>query len=145
MQLLLILGIALAIAAVAFALQNNSTVTVTLGLWSFDSSLAMVLLLATGIGAVIAVLLSWPSMLKSMWTSSRLRRHISRLEAEKDTLERRVGQPEAELARVSPRTHPGRAAALPGAKIHTDRQRARKAERISRTSANQYCKQQPMR
>ena len=106
MQLLLILGIALAIAAVAFALQNNSTVTVTLGLWSFDSWLAMVLLLATGIGAVIAVLLSWPSMLKSMWTSSRLRRHISRLEAEKDTLERRVGQLEAELVRVSPEPIP---------------------------------------
>jgi putative membrane protein len=106
MQLLLILGIALAIAAVAFALQNNSTVTVTLGLWSFDSSLAMMLLLATGIGAVIAVLLSWPSMLKSMWTSSRLRRHISRLEAEKDPLERRVGQLESELARVSPEPIP---------------------------------------
>jgi uncharacterized integral membrane protein len=106
MQLLLILGIALAIAAVAFALQNHSTVTVTLGLWSFDSSLAMVLLLATGIGAVIAVLLSWPSMLKSMWTSSRLRRQISRLEAERDTLERRVAQLEAELARVSPEPIP---------------------------------------
>jgi putative membrane protein len=106
MQLLLILGIALAIAAVAFALQNNSPVTVTLSLWSFDSSLAMVLLLATGIGAVIAVLLSWPSMLKNMWTSARLRRHISRLEAEKDTLERRVSQLEAELARVSPEPIP---------------------------------------
>jgi lipopolysaccharide assembly protein A len=106
MQLLLILGIALAIAAVAFALQNNSTVTVTLGIWSFDSSLAMVLLLATGIGAIIAVLLSWPSMLKSMWTSARLRRQISRLEAEKDTLQRRVGQLEAELVRVSPEPIP---------------------------------------
>jgi uncharacterized integral membrane protein len=106
MQLLLILGIALAIAAVAFALQNNSTVTVTLGIWSFDSSLAMVLLLATGIGAVIAVLLSWPSMLKSMWTSARLRRQINRLEAEKDTLQRRVGQLEAELVRVSPEPIP---------------------------------------
>jgi putative membrane protein len=106
MQLLLILGIALAIAAVAFALQNNSPVTVTLSLWSFDSSLAMVLLLATGIGAIIAVLLSWPSMLKNMWTSARLRRHISRLEAEKDTLERRVAQLEAELATVSPEPIP---------------------------------------
>jgi putative membrane protein len=106
MQLLLILGIALAIAAVAFALQNNSPVTVTLSLWSFDSSLAMVLLLATGIGAIIAVLLSWPSMLKNMWTSARLRRHISRLEAEKDTLERRVAQLEAELAIVSPEPIP---------------------------------------
>ena len=106
MQLLLILGIALAIAAVAFALQNNSSVTVTLGLWSFDSSLAMVLLLATGIGAVIAVLLSWPSMLKNIWTSARLRRQITRLEAEKATLERRVSQLEAELTRISPEPIP---------------------------------------
>jgi uncharacterized integral membrane protein len=106
MQLLLILGIALAIAAVAFALQNNSPVTVTLSLWSFDSSLAMVLLLATGIGAVIAVLLSWPSMLKNMWTNSRLRRQINRLEAEKATLERRVSQLEAELAKLSPEPIP---------------------------------------
>ena len=106
MQLLLILGIALAIAAVAFALQNNSTVTVTLGLWSFDSSLAMVLLLATGIGAVIAALLSWPSMLKNIWTSARLRRQITRLEAEKATLERRVSQLEAELTRISPEPIP---------------------------------------
>ena len=106
MQLLLILGIALAIAAVAFALQNNSTVTVTLGLRSFDSSLAMVLLLATGIGAVIAVLLSWPSMLKNIWTSARLRRQITRLEAEKATLERRVSQLEAELTRISPEPIP---------------------------------------
>lgn len=102
MQLLLILGIAVAIAAVAFALQNHTQVTVALGIWSFDSSLAMVLLLALGIGAIIAVSLSWPSMIKSLWTSSRLRREVNRLQDDKAMLEQRVVQLEEELKRISP-------------------------------------------
>ena len=106
MQLLLVLGIAVAIAAVAFALQNNVSVTVTLGLWSFDSSLAMVLLLAAGIGATIAVLVSWPGMVKSLWAGSRLRRQIDKLEEDKAALERRIAQLEDELMRLSPEPDP---------------------------------------
>ena len=106
MQLLLILGIAVAIAAVAFALQNSTTVTVALGLWSFDSSLAMVLLLAMGIGAIIALLVSWPGIIKSLWSGSRLRRKVNKLEGDKAELERRVTQLEEELARVSPEPLP---------------------------------------
>ena len=102
MQLLLVLGIIVAIAAVAFALQNNGPVTVALGIWSFDSSLAMVLLLALGVGAIIAVLVSWPGMIRSFWTSSRLRRHVNQLQDDKSMLERRVVQLEEELKRVSP-------------------------------------------
>ena len=102
MQLLLILGIIVAIAAVAFALQNNMPVAVTFGMWSFESSLAMMLLLAMGIGAVIAVLLSWPAMIKSRWVGSRLRRQVNKLEADKAALEQRVAHLEAELMRVSP-------------------------------------------
>jgi putative membrane protein len=106
MQLLLILGIALAIAAVAFALQNNMTVTVTMGIWSFDSSLAMVLLIAAGIGATISVLVSWPGMIKSQLASSRLRRQVNKLEEDKAALERRNTQLEEELARLTPQPIP---------------------------------------
>ncbi len=106
MQLLLIVGIAAAIAAVAFALQNSIPVTVTMGLWSFDSSLAMVLLLAGGIGAVIALLISWPGMIKNVWKGSRLRRQVNKLEDDKAALERRVTQLEEELMRISPEPIP---------------------------------------
>jgi uncharacterized integral membrane protein len=106
MQLLLIVGIAAAIAAVAFALQNSIPVTVTLGLWSFHSSLAMVLLLAMGIGAAIALLISWPGIIKNVWNGSRLRRKVNRLEEDKAALERRVAQLEEELMRVSPEPVP---------------------------------------
>jgi uncharacterized integral membrane protein len=106
MQLLLIVGIAAAIAAVAFALQNSIPVTVTLGLWTFDSSLAMVLLLAIGIGAVIALLVSWPGIIKNVWKGSQLRRRVNKLEDDKAALERRVTQLEEELMRVSPQPIP---------------------------------------
>ena len=106
MQLLLIVGIAAAIAAVAFALQNSIPVTVTLGLWTFDSSLAMVLLLAIGIGAVIALLVSWPGIIKNVWKGSQLRRRVNKLEDDKAALERRVIQLEEELMRISPEPIP---------------------------------------
>jgi uncharacterized integral membrane protein len=106
MHFLLVLGIIVAIAAVAFALQNNLPVTVAFGVWSFESSLAMVLLLALGIGAIIAICLSWPSMLRNLWTNSRLRRQVNQLQDDKTMLEQRIVQLEEELKRVSPEPIP---------------------------------------
>ena len=95
MHLFLISGIALAIGVVGFALQNNVPVTVTLALWSFDGSLALMLLLAMGLGVLIAGLLSSPSMIKNRWIRSRL-------EGDKTALERRIVELEAELERLTP-------------------------------------------
>jgi putative membrane protein len=103
MHLLLIFGIALAIGVVGFALQNNVPVTVTVALWSFDGSLALVLMLAMGLGVIIAGLMSSPSMIKSRWTRSRLRHEVARLKEDKIALERRIVELEAELERVAPR------------------------------------------
>ena len=74
MQLLLIFGIVFAIAAVLFALQNNALVTVTIALWHFESTLAVVLLLAIGLGVLIAGLVSTPTVLRGQWSGARLRR-----------------------------------------------------------------------
>lgn len=82
MQLMLILGIAFAIGAVVFALQNNGLVVVTLALWSFEGSLAIVLLLALGLGVLITALLTTPTMLRAQWTAQRLRRQVASLERE---------------------------------------------------------------
>jgi len=102
MQLLLIFGIAFAIGAVMFALQNNVPVTVTFALWRFDSSLAVVLLLALGLGAIIAGLVSSPTVIKGQWLTSRLRRQVSALEQDKATLTRRVEELEVEVAQLKP-------------------------------------------
>lgn len=102
MQLMLLFGIACAIAAVAFALQNDVPVTVTLALWRYDGSLAMVLLLALGLGVIIAGLVSSPVVIKGQWAAARLRRQLSGLESENAALARRAGEMEAEIARLGP-------------------------------------------
>lgn len=103
MQLFLIVGIAFAIGAVTFALQNSAPVTVYLALWRYDSSLAVVLLVTLALGALIAALVSTPSVIKGQWAGARLRRQVASLEDDKALLERRVSQLEAEMA---PRTPP---------------------------------------
>ena len=97
MQLLLILGITFAIGAVTFALQNNVPVTVSFASWHYDSSLAVVLLAALGLGALIAGLVSTPSVIKGQWTASRLRRQVVILEVHKATLESRIHDLESAL------------------------------------------------
>ena len=101
MQLLLILGIVFAIGAVSFALQNNVPAVVVFGFWRYDSSLAVVLLVALGLGALIAGLVSTPSVIKGQWTGARLRRQVADLEDDRASLERRIRELEAEMA---PRT-----------------------------------------
>ena len=96
MQLLIILGIAFAVGAVTFALQNNAPVTVTFASWHYDGSLAVVLLIAIGMGALIAGLVSTPSVIRGQWAGARLRRQVARLEDERASLEHRVQ--ELELA-----------------------------------------------
>ena len=97
MQLLFILGIAFAIIAVTFALQNNSSVTVAVGFWNFDSSLAVILLFAIGLGALIAGLVSTPSMIKAQWDRASLRRQITQLEEGSALRERRIREFESQL------------------------------------------------
>ncbi len=102
MQLLLIFGIAFAVGAVAFALQNNVPVTVSFVFWSFDGSLAMVLLLAIGLGAIIAGLVSSPAVIKGQWAAARLRRQVVALEGENADQAQRIRALEAELTRLDP-------------------------------------------
>lgn len=80
MQLLTIVAIGFAILASTFALQNNVPVTVSFIAWSFESSLAVVLLLALAMGALILALVSTPSVLRDRWTLNRQRRRIADLE-----------------------------------------------------------------
>lgn len=97
MQLLLIFGIVFAIGAVTFALQNNVPAAVVFGFWRFDSSLAVVLLVALALGALIAGLVSTPSVIKGQWAGARLRRQVTALEEDRAALERRIAELEAAL------------------------------------------------
>ena len=113
MQLFLILGIVFAIGAVTFALQNSVAVTVIFAFWHYDSSLAVVLLVALGLGALIAALVSTPSVIKGQWAGARLRRQVASLEDDKASLERRVREFEAETAQKTPAPVPAEEGAAP--------------------------------
>ena len=113
MQLLLILGIVFAIGAVTFALQNNIAVTVVFGFWRYDSSLAVVLLLALFLGALIAGLVSTPSMIKAQLAVGRLRRQVASLEQEKASLERQVRELGSDKAQKTPAAVPAAEEAAP--------------------------------
>ena len=102
MQLILILGIIVAIVAVIFALQNNLPVVVTIALWGFEGSLALVLLVSLGLGALIAGLLSSPAVIRGQWASGRLRKQVTDLERQLAAQQQRSRELEAEVARLSP-------------------------------------------
>jgi len=113
MQLFLILGIVFAITAVTFALQNSAAVTVVFAFWHYDSSLAVVLLIALGLGALIAALVSTPSVIKGQWAGARLRHQVASLEDEKASLAGRVRELEAVMASNTPAPEPAADSAAP--------------------------------
>lgn len=100
MQLGLIVGIVFAIVAALFAMQNIAPVTVTVGFWSFEGSLALVLLVTLGLGALIAGLVSSPAMIRRQWNVTRLGRQVAELEGKLADAERRYEEMRAELSRV---------------------------------------------
>lgn len=100
MQLGLIVGIIFAIAAALFAMQNSAPVTVSVGFWSFEGSLALVLLATLGLGALIAGLVSSPAMIRRQWNVTRLTRQVVDLEHKLAEAERRYDETRAELSRA---------------------------------------------
>lgn len=98
MQLVLISVIAIIIAVVIFALQNNTPVAVTLAVWRFEGSLALVLVLTLGLGALITGLLSSPAVIRRQLANARLQRQVADLEIKLAEEKRR----NAGLARMNP-------------------------------------------
>ena len=82
MILFLIGGLLLGGAVVAFALQNTSMVTVALFSWRFESSLALIIILAIAAGALISLLWSLSRGLKKSLQISNLKKQNIKLEQE---------------------------------------------------------------
>lgn len=97
MQAALIAGIGIGIVSVLFAIQNNTEVSVRFLAWSFDGSLALVLLLTLGLGALVAGLLSSPAVIRGQWTAARQGRRIAELEYRLDEQNRKNASLSSEL------------------------------------------------
>jgi lipopolysaccharide assembly protein A len=90
----LFVGLILGAAAVVFSLQNITTVSVAFMDWQFESSLAVILLLALGTGALI----SWLLCLKKSLLASSYKREVANL---KDRLAGKVVEVEEEKNKVA--------------------------------------------
>ena len=82
MQKTLIIAVILAILLVIFALQNAAEVLIKFWLWESYTSLALVLLITFGVGSVIGVLFSIPSIRKRSATSTQKSKEIQSLKDE---------------------------------------------------------------
>jgi putative membrane protein len=90
MQLFILVAALIGILSVAFAMQNNVPATVTLIGWQFEGSLAMLLLVAFGLGALFVGLAAAPSALRRQWTIRGQQKKISELEAAQARLGREL-------------------------------------------------------
>ena len=82
--MLFIIGIILGAAVVIFALQNLAPVMVTFLGWSFEGSIALIVILSLFAGIVISLLFSLSSFIKGMITESKLKGHNEALRKELD-------------------------------------------------------------
>lgn len=82
MILLVIVGLVMAILAVLFAFQNAAVVTINFGVWQLEQSLAIVLISTLGLGIIISILLSLPTILKRGWQNSQQKNKIKELQAQ---------------------------------------------------------------
>jgi uncharacterized integral membrane protein len=81
MQILLFVSLAVAILTVVFALQNNAPTSLGFLSWTFESSLAVVILVAVAAGALVSFLAALPGMVRLKWHLRSARQRIAQLEA----------------------------------------------------------------
>lgn len=81
MALFLIFALVIAFFAIAFALQNDQLVTINFFIWQLEQQhLATVLLLTSGLGVLVGLLVTIPAFLKREWRISRGKRQTHSLE-----------------------------------------------------------------
>lgn len=82
MIFLLIIGMALGAVSVLFIIQNTSIITVSFLSWQMEGSLALILFLAVTSGAMIILLVLFPSFISDAIELSAMRKQKRTLEKE---------------------------------------------------------------
>jgi putative membrane protein len=82
----IILVLLVAVVAVIFGLQNSAAITISLFSWSISGSLSLFLIVTLAIGFLLGVLLMTPSVLRRSRMAHGLKKQVSALEKEKNTI-----------------------------------------------------------
>ncbi len=93
MRFALVLALLVCIAGLVLAFQNPGAARVSFLAWQFESSLALVLLIAFGAGILAGMLLMLPGRIRAGLTASSRRREL-------DEVSRKLTECEARLARA---------------------------------------------
>jgi putative membrane protein len=97
MQILVFFSLLVAILAVGFAVQNSDATTVQFLVWKFQTPLAVALLLAMALGALISLLASSPSMIRSKNAIRKQKKQVSELEASLKAEKTRLAEAEKQV------------------------------------------------
>lgn len=90
MFLSLIIGFVLGAAAIIFAFENTAFVSLTFLGWHFQSSIALVVILALAAGGILGILSALPGIIRRSWQIRTLRRDNAALQDEVATLDERI-------------------------------------------------------
>ena len=82
----IVLVLLVAVVAVIFALQNSAAITISLFSWSMSGSLSLFLIVTLSIGFLLGVLLMTPSVFRRSRMAHGLKKQVSALEKEKNTI-----------------------------------------------------------
>lgn len=80
----LLLGFLLGAAAIVFALQNTAIVALTFLGWQFESSLALLILIALAAGVILSLLVAIPSAVRDSFRIMKQKKDITQLLKELD-------------------------------------------------------------
>lgn len=78
----IVLALIIAILAVIFAIQNAGIISVVFFSYSFEGSLALILLITFALGVLVGILLLLPYLIRAVVQMSRLSKENSALDEE---------------------------------------------------------------
>lgn len=96
MVFLVIIGLIMAILAILFAFQNSTVVAISFGVWEIQQSLAIILIITLGLGIIISLLLSLPTILKRGWQNAKYKKKIGELKSQLDSQNKTNSQQQQE-------------------------------------------------
>lgn len=100
MLIFLFISLTVAVIAVLFALQNTAVVEINFLFWSFEGSLALVLLIALALGAIISFFASLPSVIRLNRTTRSQGKQIGDLETRLTEKEKLLDDAQARIAEL---------------------------------------------
>lgn len=88
----LLVGAILGGLSVIFVLQNIVPITVTFLYWQIEGSLAVILFLAMMAGAMVALLVLLPGLIRDEWRYAQLRKEKEKVENELSTTRKVINE-----------------------------------------------------